>query len=243
MPVCLKCVKDVPKIDEKNPKIQCYGCERHICVKCSGLLATELRVIILQSPTLKYLCPDCELGVRQLPALRNTVSQLQKEIETLKENQGQNTNMECILGELAERKKRSANVIMFGVGECRRQTGDAVRDKEVCVEHDKKQVLQALADIPESGSPVAVIRLGKPGQTSSRPVKLIFSNKKAALNILKNSNKLRSGISAKNDLTPYQRDFLKKLREELKQRIENGESDLTIKYINNTPKIVNSKKL
>ncbi|CAH2093757.1 unnamed protein product [Euphydryas editha] len=78
------CEKQIAKIDDKNPKIKCHGCERQICVKCSGLLATELRVVILQSPTLKYLCPDCELGVRQLPALRKLVTQLQYEINELK---------------------------------------------------------------------------------------------------------------------------------------------------------------
>lgn len=244
MLVCLKCIKEVPKIDEKNPKIQCYGCERHICVKCSGLLATELRVIILQSPTLKYLCPDCELEVRQLPALRNTVTQLKIEIEALKAKQNQNTSMECILGELAERKKRSANVIMFGVGKSQQQTGDASRDKVVCVEHDKKQVQQALADIPDSEPPVAMIRLGKPNQGSSpRPLKVIFASKKTAVNVLKNNKKIQSGISAKNDLTPYQREYLKNLREELKQRVDRGESDLTIKYVNNIPKIISTKKL
>lgn len=44
---------------------------------------------------------------------------------------------------------------MFGFGQCRRQTGGAVRDKEVRTEHDKNQVNQALADIPESETPVA----------------------------------------------------------------------------------------
>lgn len=243
MPICLKCDNEIPKIDEKNPRIKCHGCERHICVKCSGLLATELRVIVLQSPTLKYLCPECELGVRQLPALRNTVQQLKAEIEIMKSKQNHCTSMEHILSELAERKKRSANVILFGIGECSRQTGDAARDKEVRVEHDKSQVHQALAEIREVESPVAVIRLGKPRQDSTpRPLKVIFPNKKAATNVLKNNKKLPSSVSAKNDLTPYQRDYLKSLREELNRRTENGEADLTIKYINNTPKIISTKK-
>lgn len=45
-PVCLKCMKERPKIDDKIPKIQSYGCERHICVKCSGSLATEFRITV-----------------------------------------------------------------------------------------------------------------------------------------------------------------------------------------------------
>ncbi|CAH2092493.1 unnamed protein product [Euphydryas editha] len=38
--------------------------------------------------------------------------------------------MESILTELAERKKRSANIIIFGVNECQLKTGDESRDKE-----------------------------------------------------------------------------------------------------------------
>lgn len=243
MAVCLKCENNLPKIDDKNPRIRCHGCERLICVKCSGLLATELRVITLQSPTLKYLCPDCELGVRQLPALRMAVAELKAEIELLKSNQGQNGNMESVLGELAERKKRSANVIMFGVGECQLLTGDDARDKEVRIKHDKSQVQQVLAGVTNFEAPVATIRLGKPNRNGSpRPLKVIFANKKAAITVLKNSGKLPNNVSAKNYLTPYQREFLKKLRDDLEKRIENGEPDLTIKYVNNTPKIVSSKK-
>ncbi|CAH2086116.1 unnamed protein product [Euphydryas editha] len=116
MALCLKCEKQIAKIDDKNPKIKCHGCERQICVKCSGLLA-ELRVVFLQSPTLKYLCPDCEFGVRQLPALRKLVTQLQYEINELKCKQNQCTSLEVMISEIAEREKRSRNVILLGIPE------------------------------------------------------------------------------------------------------------------------------
>lgn len=239
---CLKCIKDKSKVDDKNPKVKCHGCEKQICVKYTGLLATELRVVVLQSPTLKYLCPDCELGVRQLPALRNMVSQLKIEVEKLQSKQSQTTNRESILTELAERKKRSANIIMFGVSECQLNTGDESRDKEVRNQHDKTQVQQALSNISEPEPPVAVIRLGKPQQGSSpRPLKVVFSHKKAALTILKNNKKLPANIKAKKDLTPYQRNYLKSLHEELSRRTDNGETYLTIKYVNSIRTIVSTK--
>lgn len=65
------------------------------------------------------------------------------------------------------------------------KTGDAVRDKEVRVKHDRKRVQKALADVPDTDVPVAVVCLGKPELTTyPRSVKLIFSNTKTALNIL-----------------------------------------------------------
>lgn len=241
---CFKCVKPIPTIDDKNPKIMCFGCERQICVKCSGLLATELRVIQLQSPTLKYLCCDCELGVRQLPALRNMVTELKTELEELKtkQNQTQSINLEMILDEIGERERRSSNVILFGVSEC-----PALDDNENAEARKKReltQVREALSNIPGYKAPVAAIRLGKidakPG-SGPRPIKVIFSEKQSAVTILRNGKKLPSGMSAKNDMTPYQRDYLIKLRQELEERTKQGETELTIKYINNNPKILKTK--
>ncbi|CAG5041465.1 unnamed protein product [Parnassius apollo] len=59
------------------PKINCKGCKRVICTKCSGLSATEMRVVALQTPKLSYLCDDCEEGLRQIPDLRRLVTELQ----------------------------------------------------------------------------------------------------------------------------------------------------------------------
>lgn len=201
MAVCLKCDQLIPKIDDKNPKISCHGCERLICVKCSGLLATELRVIMLQSPTLKYLCSECTLGVRQLPALRKQVSEMRQEIEALKTSRSQGINMETVISEINDREKRSRNVILFGIPEL-----SSVDDIELRKNHDTKKVREVLADIHDSEAPVSVIRLGKlHSNQSPRPLKLIFSSRPQAMRILKNSKKLRRGIVAKNDQTPYQR--------------------------------------
>lgn len=231
MASCMNCPV-IPKVDEKNPKIVCGGCDRQICVKCSGLCATELRVVVLQSPTLKYLCPDCKLGIRQLPALRKLVAQLKDEIDAMKKSQSQGPNVESVICEINERDKRQKNVIMFGVPElCNGTDGDSYR------RHDLEKVNVALTNILHSEPPLAAIRLGKPSQ-SPRPMKLIFARRSSAITVLKNAKNLPVGIKVKNDLTPYQREYLKGLREDLENRIQNGESDLTIKYVNNAPKII-----
>lgn len=230
---CLKCTKQIPKLDDKNPKIVCHGCDRQICVKCSGLLVTELRVIALQSPTLKYLCPDCEQGVRQLPALRKLVDELKTEVDALRTSQPA-VNVEAIIDEIEERNRRASNVIMFGVPELHAD-GDEPTSVEARKIFDQEQVEKALASLPEPVAPVALIRLGKPQPGSGpRPIKLVLPNRKAAIQVLKNGKKLR-GVTAKNDLTPCQRDHLKNLRRELTQRIEKGEDNLTIRYVNNKP--------
>jgi hypothetical protein len=44
------------------------------------------------------------------------------------------------------------------------------------------------------------------------------------------------------DRTPRQTQYLKSLREELNQRINSGETNLTIKYINRVPQIITKQK-
>lgn len=69
-----------------------------------------------------------------------------------------------------------------------------------------------------------------------------MAGKQKAIHILKNKSKLPATINAKSDLTPYQRDQLRRLREELAERNTKGEEKLTIKYINGCPRIVKDAK-
>jgi len=58
---------------------------------------------------------------------------------------------------------------------------------------------------------------------------------------MKNKTKLLSQypmISLSSDRTQYQRDHMKKLREELASRISKGEIDLTITFIRGVPTII-----
>lgn len=204
-----------------------------------------MRVLILQAHTLKYLCPDCEVGVRQLPALRdlvgelkNEICDLRKEIAEMRSNATRGLNLDMVIDELNERKRRSSNILMFGVPE---SDSDNVDQRK---KHDTSEVEKALAALPQAERPLTVIRLGKPqpGATTARPLKLVMAGKPKAINILKNKSKLPSHIKVKCDQTPYQRDQLKKLREELSVRNDNGEKDFTIKYINGCPRIVKEQK-
>jgi exonuclease III len=56
-------------------------------------------------------------------------------------------------------------------------------------------------------------------------------------------NKNFSKIYISDDKTKQQQSYLKQLRDELADRVGKGENNLTIKYVNKTPKIVEKKKL
>ncbi|XP_045541899.1 uncharacterized protein LOC123723365 [Papilio machaon] len=234
MTQCFKC--DGHMQDDKNAKITCKGCKRAICIKCSGLTATELRVFGLQNPKLSYLCDDCEEGLRQVPALRKLVTELQHQVQELSKQRSNAINLDMVIHEIEDRKNRSRNVIMYGLPE---SSSTSPEDRK---EHDKLSVTKSLASLPaQVPEIVSTFRLGKPSSNNSkpRPLKVVLTNKHGAITVLKNKNKLPKAISVQSDMTPYQRDELKKLRDELADRIDKGEKDLTIKYINKVPRINN----
>ena len=71
-----------------------------------------------------------------------------------------------------------------------------------------------------------------------RPLKIIFNDSnsaKLALRSNANNNDFRSHFKA--DLTDSQRDSIKWIKAELENRKSNGEENLIIRYINNTPTI------
>lgn len=92
--------------------------------------------------------------------------------------------------------------------------------------------------------PKKVIRVGRMQTGKSRPIKVIFDSKSDIIDIFNNERKLLqcnaplSSINISSDRTRYQREAMKKLREELIQRTSKGEIDLTIKFFNGGPKII-----
>lgn len=234
---CVSCLSGT-KYDDKNPKILCHGCNREFCVKCSGLLATELRVIILQNPKLKFLCTECEEGLLQVPVLRKKVHDLEEAIEKIKGNQN-TLDCESTINEINEREKRSKNIIIFGVNES--ESTDLNERKE----YDKNQVVSIVSQmVPNIDlNKSTIIRLGKPDSKKPRPLRVTLKNKEQAVEVFRGQKKKpKKGIKIRNDLTVMQRENLQRLREQLVERQANGETDITIKYVRGIPGIFNIPK-
>ncbi|CAH2105001.1 unnamed protein product [Euphydryas editha] len=86
------------------------------------------------------------------------------------------------------------------------------------------------------------LRLGKYDAEKTRPLKICFDSHETVKTILRNrSNYKQDGVRFFSDQTPYQQKFLAKLIQELHQREEAGETNLIIKYIKGTPKIVKTQ--
>lgn len=161
----------------------------------------------------------------------------------MKSNLGNNPNLsnEFIINEINERNKRAKNVIFYNIQESNsNQTGERLS-------YDNKQVNSTIAsilvDTDNLPTPLKVIRLGRYQPGKLRPIKAIFESDSIVFDIIRNKNKLThsnppSTIYISTDRTPYQRDYMKSLKEELMTRTKNGEAGLTIKFIKGTPKIV-----
>lgn len=132
--------------------------------------------------------------------------------------------------------------MFFGLPETANSSNNnSTADKEAVTKILK--YLQPNADF----NSVTPFRLGKydPSRPKPRPIKVKLSSEELLYSCLKNGKKLKSHtdfsqIIISNDRTPLQQEEYRSRRAELQQRINNGETDIKIKYIKGIPKIVSS---
>lgn len=193
---------------------------------------------------MKYICIFCEQGVYQIPTLVSMISDLKEEIRKLKDSQlSYESNKppaatEEIIGEMLERNKRSANMIIFG-------SEKKFSSKAEQVLHGEGLVRDVLNECNITDDNIEPIRLGKfdpSRQVRRRPIKVKLSSRDVVKRVLRRFNKFKSnekfaGLSVNSDRTPRQLAYFKSVRSELNVRMNNGESNLKIKYINGVPTI------
>lgn len=232
---CACCVCNQNFADLDVP-VKCDSCKFQAHSKCSGLAAGELKCITLKNLTLKYFCPSCEKGLRNIPELKQLINRLLADVNELKLSKGVNKQIseDFIINELNDRSQRASNLIIYNIQE---STALITADK---IKHDELAVSNIIASIITESAiePLKLIRLGKHYQPNSkpRPIKIVLPSSRDAFDILRNKKKLQqnqptSEIFISSDRTLYQRNSMNKLRDELNTRISNGENDLTIKYI------------
>ncbi|KAJ2941709.1 hypothetical protein O0L34_g10517 [Tuta absoluta] len=147
-------------------------------------------------------------------------------------------NMSTVIAEMSER--RSCNVIVVGAPEA---TSDNVDARKTHDERIMRDLLEQVTGEPTAAGTVATLfRLGRrdPARPKPRPIKIIFKSRQDARKVLKNKTKCKD-VRIYDDKTPKQMQELEELRQRLKVRLEKGEVDLTIKFINGEPKIVKQK--
>lgn len=140
-----------------------------------------------------------------------------------------------LYAEVSDRIQRSRNIIVRNIPE---SCSSVAQER---IHHDKTELSNVFSKINPQCSDFKCFRLGKPGATP-RPLKVMLSDVNMVSFCLKNKRKLLdTNIRISADLTPTQRDEIKKAYEEMESRTKQGEKNLRIKYIRGVPKVVSSR--
>lgn len=138
------------------------------------------------------------------------------------------------ISEINERSERAKNIILCNIPESIEQTA---ANKLIDDKNTVTAVISAL-DNTASHDMLRVYRIGKLNDGKARSLKIEFTNPTSSRTLLSKRHLLKNNTRMYPDATLFQQKHLKNLREELENRKSNGENDITIKYINGNPKIV-----
>ncbi|KAJ3645580.1 hypothetical protein Zmor_023223 [Zophobas morio] len=243
MPSCRNCAAPIGNC---KTLVTCDGCTGHIHMSCAGLSDEDVqRVTQNKNKTLKIFCKHCNnMDLRSLLLkLVIRVESIENKLDTQKQEKLSEEIFEEATGEALERMKKAKNIIIHGIPE---KTG-SIQNRQ---EEDLLTVSTIIDNLHRSTegnvSQIKCHRLGKAAPNKTRPLKVIFPGEEQARLILKNKKNLDSSkfgnIKISDDKTPRQLTYLKSLRTTLQNRIDNGEANLTIKYVQGKPTIVTISK-
>lgn len=150
------------------------------------------------------------------------------------------TTVSQVLQETFERERCSYNALVYGVPE---SISPVITER---IKDDKatfQKLLEESSIEPSHGT--SYIRLGKVRSDYARPLKVLYTSKEDADNLIASFAELRNqgvsilqGFRIVKDKTKLQREQLRSCHLEIDHRTSNGESGLSIKYINGSPKVI-----
>uniref|UniRef100_A0A2S2Q2V6 LINE-1 type transposase domain-containing protein 1 n=1 Tax=Sipha flava TaxID=143950 RepID=A0A2S2Q2V6_9HEMI len=172
--------------------------------------------------------------------LRENISNLNKRIQDLEaaNNYCRPTfsagSVPRILQEISERERCSRNVIIRGLKE---SSSSIIEER---ISDDTSKIAEAIDPyISKVVGNLKSIRLSKPNDRGSRPLKVFFSSKEIAHKLVSDFNKNARGhppdsrlrsVTMTRDHTPLERESIRLVYTELENRKKNGKTDLTINY-------------
>ncbi|CAI6346848.1 unnamed protein product [Macrosiphum euphorbiae] len=166
--------------------------------------------------------------------LRNDLTDIKNRVDLLESAAPKSNDNHDMFAEFIDRQNRSKNIIIFNVHE--QSSHDNITDTD--------SITRIFNKLGTDIKPIKISRLGKPNN-KSRPLKIELQAASEVFKILGLSRNLKSDQNFKDirltsDKSPYQREFLRDLRNQLSARISKGEPNLTIKYYKGQPTIVST---
>jgi hypothetical protein len=184
--------------------------------------------------TVNSLEPRLLSAEAQIVSISNDLSSLKTASSTV--------DLEDLCAEVADRSARQSNIVLYNVPESKSNSAGAKTT------HDRDLIGKIFRLISCDVPSFSFFRIGKSTQRSVRPIKVIFPNADVVKDFFKRFSKelltdeCLSEVTASRDRTPKERNHLAELRKQLQDRMELSEVNLTIRYINGTPKIVTKAK-
>ena len=256
-----KCGNCSGNIRTNASTIQCDACQSSIHTHCvgGGLTEQDITVTRSKSKAFKLVCNSCERNMSFFKDLKMLITDLRAEftssIESLKYELEEQINsaksiinqqppmsqsFEDVVQEVLERQKRSSNIIVFNVPE----HAESIPRSEG-LDKDKRFVSEVLNSVDHEYdyANFHCQRLGKFNASRITPIKVFLNSEQDVSNIIRKAKNLITTEQYKNirlsyDRTPKQLDFYKQLKQEMNDRIRQGETNLKIRYYNGSPRIV-----
>lgn len=216
-------------------------------------LASMRDSISEMSSEIKDIKASTSTFIREQSTIKNSIAELDSKLSTHEEKinilqsdfgalkapspsssgQFQPLSSEDTIREAHERFTRGKNVIISGLVE--QHSSDAGEN----INKDEQEVLSVISTIvTDCPKPIKILRIGKYVPEKCRRIKVCFENQETTMALLRNKSKCPPEIKIFSDQTPLQQKFLNDLKVELARRKDEGEPDLTIKYVKGTPRIV-----
>ena len=234
--------------DDGEPSIECYVCKQYCHTSCACIDSSQLGV--LSHSNLQFICNHCtnskkeitssadaklDLILKMMSTLNSKVAELEGKLNDVS-GEGLDQKIEEIvvrkLQEASETERRKKNLIFVNVKESPASSTDERKNDDL---KEIKSLLCGLADLRADDVDFAA-RLGKVGGNRPRLLKVGFRSQQQRNEILKKAKDVNAKQGDKKkwvyinpDMSQQQRAEDKKLREEMKRRIEGGENNLKIR--------------
>lgn len=140
---------------------------------------------------------------------------------------------ESVFREMNDRISRERSLVVFGIPE-----NESIQDDADVV----LPIFQAIINNPNAYTIQSARRIGRIRADTPRPVKVVLTSGEEVRLVLRNKNKIQKtrfrNVNIQRDLTAEQRQHIRSLRTELRDRKAKGERNITIRYIHSVPTIV-----
>ncbi len=237
------CSKCQGEIDSHTRAMSCEFCDTWTCLYCMGVSVDMYDMMIdNEMPNFLWTCDSC---VHAIPTIKNMgkmlkgvqdeqkdcrveIDKLSTKFDALESSV--DDKIKTAIDDYRDREARKCNIILHNIPESCKETA-----KERVVED-----LRRVDAIVEEGLELeeykiqSIVRLGKRVDGKTRLTRVTFDTTKSKRDALSNAKKLFEIESWKRvfitpDLPPQQRQKNRELRDELRRRLEEGESNLVIR--------------